>query len=194
MQTIRHLDREILFFLNHLGAEGLAREVFIRLLATGLMYLLAAIVLYLSLKKPAGRQVLFCALGSAFVALLAGKIINQIVTGDRPFVLFPKDVRHIELIVRPDSFPSIHAVVAFGLTGGVLVGRNRLGAVIMLAVSLLIITARVAAGVHWPSDVVGGALIGLAMAAIFVTIQRRYWPRLGLGRGEEVQCNGGQEA
>ena len=25
MQTIRYLDREILFFLNHLGAEGLAR-------------------------------------------------------------------------------------------------------------------------------------------------------------------------
>ncbi len=37
MQTIRHLDREILFFLNHLGAEGPAREVVIRLLATGLM-------------------------------------------------------------------------------------------------------------------------------------------------------------
>ncbi len=186
MQTIRYLDREILFFLNHLGAEGPAREVVIRLLATGLMYLLVAIVLYLSWKRPAGRQVLFCALGSALLALLAGKIMNQIVTGDRPFALFPEDVRHIELIVRPDSFPSIHAVVAFGLTGGVLFGRHRLGGVTMLVVSPLIITARVAAGVHWPSDVVGGALIGLAMAAVFVTIQRRYWPRLGIGRGEEA--------
>jgi len=193
MQTIRHLDREILFFLNHLGAEGPAREVVIRLLATGLMYLLAAIVLYLSLKRPAGRQMLFCALGSAFLALLAGKLLNQIVMGDRPFVLFPQDVRHIELIVRPDSFPSVHAVVAFGLAGGVLFGRYRLWGVIMLVVSLLIITARVAAGVHWPSDVVGGALIGLAMAAVFVTIQRRYWPRLGLGRDEDVKCDGERE-
>jgi len=126
--------------------------------------------------------VLFCALGSAFPALLAGKLLNQIVTGDRPFVLFPEDVRHIELMVRPDSFPSIHAVVAFGLTDGVLFGRHRLRGVIMLVVSLLVITARV----HWPSDVVSGALIGLAMAAVFVTIQCRYWPRLGLGREYEV--------
>jgi len=190
MQTLRHLGRELLFFLNHLGAEGPPREVVIRLLATGLMYLLAGIVLYISLRMPDGRQVLLCALGSAVVAVLVGKSLNQLVIRDRPFVVFPDEVRHIALIVRPDSFPSIHAVAAFGLVGGVLLGRYRRVGVIMLALASAMIAARVAAGVHWPSDVVGGGLIALFMAALFMVVQRRYWPRVGLRKQQNAELDG----
>jgi len=185
MQALRQLDQEILFFLNHLGAEGPAREVVIRLLATGLMYALAAIVAYMFLTKPDGRQVLMTALAGALLGYAVGKIINAMVERDRPFVVFPDQVRHVALYVRPASFPSIHAASAFGGTGAVLFGRYRGWGVIMLVLAAFMIAARVAAGVHWPSDVAGGGLIGLVLAAVLVGIQRCCWPRLGLREGED---------
>ena len=185
MCGLGEVDREVLFLLNHLGAEGKLREVIIRLLATGLLYGLAGIVLYLFLRKSGGRQVLLCALGSLVLSVLFGKLINQIVARDRPFVVFPEDVRHVGLFVRPASFPSIHAMAGFGIAGGVLFGRYWRWGLIMVAISLFMIASRVAAGIHWPSDVVGGGLMGVGMAAIFVRIQRRYWPRLGLRKDAE---------
>lgn len=183
--NIHETDKAILFFLNHLGAEGALRHVVIRVAATGVMYVLALIALYLLVRKPGGGQVFFFALGGGLLAVLVGKVINQIVVSDRPFVAFPDDVRHIALIVRPASFPSIHAVAAFGLSGAVLLGGYRAWGALMLALSVLMAAARVAAGVHWPSDLAGGCLVGLAAAAIWVKVQRRYWPRLGLGREAE---------
>jgi undecaprenyl-diphosphatase len=190
LSGLSQIDREILFFLNHLGASGVLRDVIIRLLATGLMYALLGIVLYLFRRKPGGRQVLFLALTSAFVAVVVGKALNQIVVRDRPFVAFPHDVHHVGLIVRPDSFPSIHAVAALGLVGGVLFGRYRRWGALMLLLALAMVAARVAAGVNWPSDVVGGGLIGLGVAAALVKIQGRYWPRLGLGNEWYAHSNG----
>lgn len=184
---LQQLDLAVLFALNHLGPEGLAREAVIRAVATGLMYVLAAVVVYLAWRKPDGRQVLLCALGSALLAFLLGKTLNQLVDRDRPFVLYPDQVRHIALIVRPDSFPSIHAITAFGLLGGVLFGRYPRWGLLMLGLGLPMIAARVAAGVHWPTDVLGGAALGLLMAGLFMTVQRRYLPGLGLARTATAQ-------
>ncbi|MEA3403869.1 MAG: phosphatase PAP2 family protein [Armatimonadota bacterium] len=180
MEALAAFDRQILFALNHLGPDTFTRELVVRAVATGLMYVLVGGTLYVGLRKPGGRQVLIYALASAFLAIGVGKILNQIVARDRPFVVFPQQVRHIELIVRPDSFPSIHAVAAFGLVGGVLFSRYGRWGAAMLTLALCMVAARVAAGVHWPSDVLGGALIGVTIAALWVALQRRYWPTLGL--------------
>ncbi|MGC9317804.1 MAG: phosphatase PAP2 family protein [Armatimonadota bacterium] len=188
METLAALDRQMLFALNHLGPETFTRELVVRVIATGLMYVLLGATLYVGLRKPGGRQVLIYALASALLAVLVGKIVNQIVARERPFVVFPDQVRHIELIVRPDSFPSIHAVGAFGLAGGVLFSRYaRLGAAMVL-LGLCMVAARVAAGVHWPSDVLGGALMGVTVAALWTTLHSRYWPALGHQPAEEVEA------
>ncbi len=182
IETLRQLDLSLLLLLNHLGAEGAVREVIIRVAATGLMYALLGIVFYLGLRRPEGGRVLHAALVSAGVAVLVGKILNQVFERQRPSVAFPDQVRHIALAVRPDSFPSIHATGGFGLIGAVLFGRYRRVGLLMLVLGLLMIAARVAAGVHWPSDVLGGAVLGMATAGFFAWVQRCCWPGLGRRR------------
>jgi undecaprenyl-diphosphatase len=81
------------------------------------------------------------------------------------------------------SFPSGHAMLAplvFGL--GVLIwsartSRPRRLAMVAAAaaLSLVIGTSRVYLGVHWPSDVAGGLLLGTGWAALWVW----WWERAG---------------
>src|SRR5690242_7102580 len=81
------------------------------------------------------------------------------------------------------SFPSGHATMAplvFGL--GLLIWSSprprgvRIALLILAgAIALLIAFARVYLGVHWPSDVVGGLLLGTGWAALWVW----WWERAG---------------
>ena len=77
----------------------------------------------------------------------------------RPFV----EQNFVPLIQHADSasFPSGHATFFFAI-GTVLYLHNKKAGMVFLAGSGLIGVARVFAGVHWPSDVLAGALIGIA--------------------------------
>ena len=57
------------------------------------------------------------------------------------------------------SFPSDHASAAFGIAVGVLLIHRRAGH-LFLAAAFLIAVSRVATGMHYPTDVLAGALIG----------------------------------
>lgn len=70
------------------------------------------------------------------------------------------------------SFPSAHAAGSMllyplaGLFLGSMVGRERLGALVGMALAILIGLSRLLLGVHWPSDVLAGWLFGGAVALI----------------------------
>lgn len=87
------------------------------------------------------------------------------------------------------SFPSGHATLAplvFGL--GALLwaepwpARTRVTALLLAAlVTLLIGYSRIYVGVHWPSDVAGGYLLGMGWAALWVWRWEREGERVGPG-------------
>ena len=62
-----------------------------------------------------------------------------------------------------NSFPSAHAAFFFALAAAMYARRSR-WAWPFVVVAVLISTARVAAAVHWPGDVLTGALLGLVVA------------------------------
>src|SRR3989344_4103891 len=78
---------------------------------------------------------------------------------DRPYVGMGAD----PLITPMDSasFPSGHATFFFAL-GFVLHFYNKRLGILFLAGSAIVGAARVFALVHWPSDIIAGALIGIA--------------------------------
>jgi undecaprenyl-diphosphatase len=57
------------------------------------------------------------------------------------------------------SFPSGHAAFFFALATTTAVFDRRLGILLLIGAALVSL-ARVAAGIHYPSDVLAGALIG----------------------------------
>lgn len=88
--------------------------------------------------------------------------VKTLVDRPRPFLVEPEP-EPLLLGVLGDSFPSGHAATSFaGLfaLARFLPGRWP----ILLALALAISYSRVYVGVHYPADVAGGALLGLAVA------------------------------
>lgn len=108
--------------------------------------------------------------------LLVDHVLKPLVARDRPFVLGPQ-ASAIVWIPTTTSFPSGHAAsAAAGALSTARAWPPVAGPVCVVA--FLVILSRVALGVHFAGDVIGGAIVGLLVAA-FVTAR----PRRGAAGG-----------
>jgi undecaprenyl-diphosphatase len=140
------------------------------------LYAVATVGLWF-LARPYGdlKWKLACAsaLVAAAVAMLANQVISRAWDRPRPYATHPAS-DHLLSAPSPDpSFPSDHAAAAFAIAFAVLAFSRR-GGLAFLAGATLIGLSRIALGMHYPSDVVAGALVGWA-AAMFVTVLAGKW-------------------
>jgi len=71
------------------------------------------------------------------------------------------------------SFPSSHTYIVFAIAISVfLYGHKRLGLVLLL-LAVLVALSRVGAGLNYPSDIIGGAILGLISGAIAFLIIKK---------------------
>ncbi len=100
---------------------------------------------------------------SAGLALAVGKVISELVDRARPFVQDPHGVHLFASHTADPGFPSDHATGAFAVAMAIWLRDRRWGTLALIAAALLSV-GRVAVGVHFPSDVVAGAALGIAAA------------------------------
>lgn len=79
--------------------------------------------------------------------------------------------------IRSRAFPSGHTVTAFTFAGLLILGlRLRWPwAALLLAMASIMGISRMVAGVHWPTDVLAGAIVGLVSVIVAVWLVDR-WP------------------
>lgn len=135
----------------------------------------AGLVALWFIARPYGNRSWKSACVSGFAAAAIAMITNQAISHlwerPRPFAAHPV-LTHLLSAPSPDpSFPSDHAAVAVAIAFAVMAFSRRAG-LLFLAAATLIALSRVALGMHYPSDVLAGMVVGWAAAA-FVT-------RLGL--------------
>lgn len=120
-----------------------------------------ALALLLARRHP---HVLWTILVAALLATLANRGIKLGADQLRPPAVLPADAFHLLGPANKRlSFPSGHTVTAFVLFG-VLAYHFRRWRLPLLATASVAGLSRVTIGVHWPIDVVAGAIIGLASA------------------------------
>ena len=113
-----------------------------------------------------GRHGVIAAGFSAALALGIAQIIAHLWDRPRPYLAHPTEA-HLFIAPSPDpSFPSDHATAAFAIAIALLL-RNRKAGIVALVMAVALCVARVAAGTHYPGDVLAGAVLGTAAALLF---------------------------
>jgi undecaprenyl-diphosphatase len=65
------------------------------------------------------------------------------------------------------SFPSDHAVLLFTLITGVFLISKRLGVFVLLYSVIIALIPRIYLGLHYPTDIIAGAILGVSITIIF---------------------------
>mgnify|MGYP001612917969 CR=1 FL=1 len=153
---------EFLFGLSH--RNSIIDAVFI-FLANLLPYLLVLGFVVLIFYKSSSRRRLILYIEAALSLILGSVILVQFFRffyhHPRPF----EEMGFAPLIAGSgsSSFPSNHAAILFALSLLVFYLNRRVG-IWFFVLSLLSGLARIVVGVHWPLDILGGALVGVLAA------------------------------
>ncbi|MFA6386825.1 MAG: phosphatase PAP2 family protein [Candidatus Paceibacterota bacterium] len=104
---------------------------------------------------------IFLIIFSPAIAWIIASLLKVLIHTNRPFIVLSNI--HALFVESGYAFPSGHGTAISALAFAIYFKNKRLGYVFMIA-ALLIGFARVAAGVHFPVDIIGGYIIGFLVA------------------------------
>lgn len=158
------LDVQVFVALNALSFNPVVAAWSDFVTQFGSEYVLAvvAVIVYLldrPRKRPAIEILVMIAMCDALIFVLKGGYYRP-----RPFQLLPGVNLPLGALVD-SGFPSAHALRSFAVSCVIVVRFGKRFLPIFL-VSFLVCVSRVTLGLHFPSDVAGGALLGLALGLL----------------------------
>lgn len=169
------LDTSLLHFLNDFAGRYPLFDAFIIFFASYAQYfLIAAFCLFLYFSVyPRGQK--FSLFGVTVISVIVARLgVTELIRffyhRPRPFL-----TNHLYQLISENewSFPSGHAAFFFAMATAVYCYNKKWGAG-FFAAALLITISRVIAGVHYPSDIFGGMIIGVVVAyAVFYFAEKR---------------------
>src|SRR5262245_56554289 len=165
LERVSVLDAALALRLNRAGRHPWIRELFrtISRIGDGVFWYGLMLALLVYFRADALSAVVHMVLTGAICTVLY-KGIKRMTLRPRPYEAFPA----IQLFCAPldrFSFPSGHTLHAVAFTM-VAVAYYPWLACVTIPFTLLVAASRVILGLHYPSDVVAGALVGALVAAI----------------------------
>lgn len=158
----------------HTGWLDVLMPAVTRLGDAGVVWIVLGLVLLLFVRKrrAVGAQLLLALLLSL---LLCNLLLKESVGRIRPFDLKGLTDLLIEAPTDP-SFPSGHTSASFAAAGVFLLTRTP-GRWVVLGLACAIAFSRLYLYVHFPTDVLGGAVVGLICAVLATQLWRRWLSR-----------------
>jgi undecaprenyl-diphosphatase len=159
------VEYRICLRLNHGAAFPIPRRIFqvASRLGDGLIWYVLIVALPCIYGRQALRPALLLALTGA-LGLVVYKVLKRACVRERPFITHAT----IDLAMAPldrYSFPSGHTLNAVSFALQVSIHFPQL-AWVLVPLALTIAASRVVLGLHYPTDVLAGAVLGTALGAL----------------------------
>lgn len=171
LDVLYQIDLSIFYFINHNLSTPFLDKFFVFITEVKHWYIAYIILFFITIFKG-GRIGKISAIGMILLVIasdqLSSSLIKNIVERIRPCNALP-DVNILVGCTGSFSFPSSHAVNNFAAAFyfGKIFPKIKW---ILFSVAVLMALSRPYVGVHYPSDVVGGAIIGGLLGYIFAII------------------------
>ncbi|MDP2663546.1 MAG: phosphatase PAP2 family protein [Dehalococcoidia bacterium] len=139
------------------------------------------------------RRRLITALVGTVVALVIAQLLEAVLPFKPRPINDPALGFAIPIGMTPDffdemsTFPSDHAALFFGLGAGIYLVSRRLGCLALAIAVVIVSLPRIYLGLHYPSDIAGGAALGIAAVGVAnLVLLRSRLPAL-IGNWAQVQ-------
>jgi undecaprenyl-diphosphatase len=173
---VNSFDRTILLFLNRFAGRSLIFDAFVEVLERATLLKGAVItvpLLWIWFRdRDDKRRDREFVIWSLFISL-ASTFVARVLALSLPFRERPMRVGelHFHMPLTADrltlegwsSFPSDHAAIFFAASTCLLFASRRLGTLSLLYTFFIICLPRLYFGIHFPTDILGGALLGISI-------------------------------
>lgn len=164
------MDYKIFQSINQFAGKSSFLDQFVILFSLygPILFGLVLVWLWFSKKgnKDENRKIVLLAFTVAVITLGIDKVIELSYFRPRPFVNNTVTML-VEKSNLDPSFPSNHSAGAFALALTILWKRRRVGVILLIAAFSMALS-RIYIGVHYPLDVIVGALIALSVSCLVI--------------------------
>ena len=163
--NLSEINIELFRMFNDLGKEVMFLNPIMIFFAKYMKYfLLFGNVMYWFTRKRENRIMIISSMFAFVVAEVFGAIAGAIHSNNQPFAEL-SNVNQLIGHAIDNSFPSDHAIEFFSICITFLLFKKNLRYV-WLAIAILVSISRVWVGVHYPADILVGAILGIIGAAL----------------------------
>ena len=166
---MKNFDKQISKWIYETAQRSPALSLLAKVGATymiGVMLFAAAILVWLN-----PILTIVSLIGMVFVSWFITFVLQFVIRRRRPFECSIYEAK-VKMFCKTPSFPSAHATIAFSIVWSMFFNEMwnvDIIFILFLVAAIWVSLSRVAVGVHYLSDVVVGALLGIIIPTTFIT-------------------------
>ncbi|MBT2667199.1 undecaprenyl-diphosphatase [Bacillus sp. ISL-4] len=170
--ALSEMNSTLFRMINNLGKQYTDLNPFFVFIAEYMIYFLVlAVLMFLFSRRNKNRIMVICAFITLVISELLAKIAGQFHSNNQPFAELPNVNRLVEKAVN-NSFPSDHTIIFFSFCITFWLFKRGWG-ILWVILAVLVGISRIWVGVHYPADVLVGAIISIVSATIVYKIVLR---------------------